>query len=169
MKSRFAKFCLSSRPQTGIVSLLSRDLKVAICPALIVGRVTRPSPGLSPRAHSRGRAPSPSTDTPNFIRSTGPCRDRETSRFHLFIPFWNLVLLLMLPGCRLVAKHCFDFSILRLTVGTTVSRPRLVAVHVRPLPPPLPYLLRCRLPSRFDIRVLLCTSSSIVKIKHSAY
>ena len=43
--------------------------------------VPRPPSGLSPRAHSRGRAPPPSGATPNCVRFPGSCGDGETTSF----------------------------------------------------------------------------------------
>ena len=63
-KRRSTSYRLGLRP--GSVRLRPRALDLRFSRALAAGLVPRPRPGLSPRARSRGRAPTPCASAPNW-------------------------------------------------------------------------------------------------------
>ena len=84
---RSSSYRLGLKP--GSVRLRSRALHLRFSRALAAGLVPRPPPGLSPRARSRGRAPTPCASTPNWADLA------EMSRFYSLLEKIFVVLLLL--------------------------------------------------------------------------
>ena len=82
-----SSYRLGLRP--GSVRLRSRALDLRFSRALAAGLVPRPPPGLSPRARSRGRAPTPCASTPNWADLA------EMPRFYSLLEKIFVVLLLL--------------------------------------------------------------------------
>ena len=127
---RSSSYRLGLRP--GSVRLRSRPLDLRFSRALAEGLVPRPPPGLSPRAHSRGCAPTPCASTPSWADLA------EMPRFYSFLGKFILVLLL-LRG---------DVSVLYLLLEKSIWCLKhlwcllLIRVSPQPVGPQLPSLLR---------------------------
>ena len=111
---------------------------------LAAGLVPRPLPGLSPRAHSRDRAPPPSRATLNCARFAGSC---ETAKYIKACTFS----ICFAPGQVIVSSCCcssccsddqasiylFDRSVSRSTAFSRQPLARVIlAAGLVPRPPP---------------------------------
>ena len=136
LEMRTSSYRLGLRP--GSVRLRSRALDLRFSRALAAGLVPRPPPGLSPRAHSRGRAPTPCASAPNWADLA------EMPRVYSLLEKIFVVLLLLRGDVSVLlsAREVFGVPEKFVVLAAVESRVPLGLLDPHGVGPPRPCLLR---------------------------
>ena len=133
---RSSSCCVGLRP--GSFRLRCRALDLRFSRALAAGLVPRPLPGLSPRARSRVRAPTPCASAPNWADLA------EMPRFYSLLE--KIFVVLLLPrgdvSVLLAAREIFVVPETFVVLAAVESRVPLGLLDPHGVGPPRPCLLR---------------------------